>query len=102
MGVVIAVRAQPRARRPGVQGIAVDAAGGHRLRIAVTAPPADGRATEAVRAALAKWLEVPASRVTVLVGAGAREKMLHVAGDPGALAARLRAFASNSEATAAA
>jgi hypothetical protein len=35
----------------------------------------------------------PASRVTVLSGAGAHEKLLHVAGDPALLAARMRALA---------
>lgn len=90
---MVAVRAQPRARRAQVQRVAIDAAGCHRLRIAVTAPPEDGRATKAVCAALARALDVPASRVTVLSGAGAREKLLHVAGDPALLAARMRALA---------
>jgi uncharacterized protein len=92
-GIVVAVRAQPRAKRAQIQGVAVDAAGSHRLRIAVTAPPEDGRATKAVCAALAEALDVPASRVTVLSGAGAREKLLHVAGDPASLSARMRALA---------
>ncbi len=89
---MVAVRAQPRARRAQVQGVVVDAAGAHRLRIAVTAPPEDGRATQAVCAALAKALDVPASRITLLSGAAAREKMLHVAGDPATLSARILAL----------
>jgi uncharacterized protein YggU (UPF0235/DUF167 family) len=91
-GIVVAVRAQPRARREGVQDVVNDAAGRPRLRIAVTAPPEDGRATKAVCAVLASALAVPVSRVTVLSGAAAREKLLHVAGSAEALAAAMRAL----------
>jgi uncharacterized protein len=91
-GIVVAVRAQPRARREGVQDVVNDATGSPRLRIAVTAPPEDGRATKAVCTLLASALGVPASRVTVLSGAAAREKLLHVAGPAEALAAAMRAL----------
>jgi hypothetical protein len=91
-GIVVAVRAQPRARREGVQDVVNDATGSPRLRIAVTAPPEDGRATKAVCTVLASALGVPASRVTVLSGAAAREKLLHVAGPAEALGAAMRAL----------
>jgi uncharacterized protein YggU (UPF0235/DUF167 family) len=91
-GVVVAVRAQPRARRAGLQGAFRDAAGQLRLRIAVTAAPENGIATKAVCAMLAKALGVPNSCVSVLSGAGAREKLLHVAGSPEALVAAIRGF----------
>jgi uncharacterized protein YggU (UPF0235/DUF167 family) len=89
-GVVVAIRAQPRAKRAGLQGAFRDAGGRLWLRIAVTAAPEDGRATNAVRATLAEALGVPASRVSVLSGAGTREKLLHVAGPPEALVAAMR------------
>jgi uncharacterized protein YggU (UPF0235/DUF167 family) len=89
-GIVVAVRAQPRARRSAVLGRVADAAGGLRLRIAVTAPPEDGRATREVCAVLAAALGVRQSAVSVLSGAAAREKLLHVAGDPAELDARMR------------
>ena len=89
-GIVVAVRAQPRASRAAVLGSVADAAGSHRLRIAVTAPPEDGRATREVCAVLAKALGVKQSALRVLSGAAAREKRLHVAGDPGVLVARMR------------
>ncbi len=93
-GVAVAIRVQPRARRAGVGGAVPDAAGVPRLRVAVTEPPEDGRATRAACAALAAALGVPARAVTALHGAGSREKLLLVAGDVDALAARLGALAA--------
>jgi len=92
-GMAIAIRVQPRARRAGMGGAVLDAAGAPRLRGAVTEPPEDGRATRAACAALAAALGVPAQAVTLLHGAGSREKLL-VAGDVNALAARPGALAS--------
>jgi uncharacterized protein YggU (UPF0235/DUF167 family) len=88
-GVAVAIRVQPRARRAGVGGAVPDAAGAPRLRVAVTEPPEDSRATRAACAALAAALGVPARAVTVLHGAGSREKLLLVAGVVDTLAARL-------------
>ncbi len=86
-GVSLSVKVHPRSRRPGVQG-----ATGDRLRIAVSEPPEDGRATRAVCAAIADLLDVAPSAVTVTVGATSRDKTLRVTGDPAALAARLAAL----------
>jgi uncharacterized protein (TIGR00251 family) len=80
-GVAVAVKVQPRSRRPGLRGLA-EAAHGERLRIAVTDPPEDGRANRAACAMLATALGLPHSAVRVAGGATAREKTLHVAGDP--------------------
>ena len=90
-GVSVAVKVHPGARRPGVLGQVPDVAG-MRLKIAVAAPPEDGRANRAVCAALAEALDVPAACVSVLHGGGSRQKTLHVAGDAAALAARLAAL----------
>ena len=87
-GLEVRVRAQPRARRPGIVGV-VPGVDGPRLRIAVSAPPVDGRANVQVIAALADALGVPASAVTLTAGAGAREKTLRVRGEAGLLAAAL-------------
>ena len=87
-GVSVAVKVQPGARRPGVLGMA-PSADGPRLRIAVTEPPEDGRATRAACAALAAALDVPASAVRVMAGAAAREKRLFVGGDAAMLCQRL-------------
>jgi uncharacterized protein len=99
-GIVVAVRAQPRARREGVRDVVNDATGSPRLRIAVTAPPEDGRATKAVCTVLARALGVPASCVTVLSGTAAREKLLHVAGPVDVLGAAMRALGFPGEPTA--
>ena len=91
-GVSVSVKVQPKSRRPGVQGRA-PAAGGERLRIGVAEPADAGRANRAACAVLADALDVPPSAVSVLAGAGQREKVLRVAGDPAAIVARLAAVA---------
>lgn len=67
------VRVQPRARRNEVVGWQ-----GPALRVRVTAAPADGLANRAVTALLADVLGVPASRVTLVRGAAARDKVFRV------------------------
>jgi uncharacterized protein YggU (UPF0235/DUF167 family) len=87
----VRVKVQPRARRPGLLGIAA-AADGPRLKLAVTEAPEDGRANRAVCLALARALGVAPSLVTVLHGATSREKTLTIAGDPASLAAALESL----------
>jgi len=90
-GVLVAVKVQPKSRRPGLHGTAA-ATGGERLRIGVTEAAEGGRANRAACVALAEALGVPASSIRLTIGATSREKMLHVAGDPGELGARLAAL----------
>lgn len=71
----IAVRLQPRARRDEVTGVRGDA-----IVIRVTAPPVDGRANAALCAFVAKRAGVPKSAVRIVVGAGARDKVVEVRG----------------------
>ena len=87
----VAVKVQPKSRRPGVQG-RVPAIDGERLRIGVTEAAEDGRANRAACASLADALGVPARQVTVLMGAASREKTLRVAGDPAAIVPGLAAL----------
>ncbi|WP_367615503.1 DUF167 domain-containing protein [Teichococcus aerophilus] len=87
-GLELRVKAQPRARRPGLHGL-VESADGPRLKLAVNEAPEDGRANKAICALLAEALHVPPSRIAVVHGAAAREKTCHIAGDPAALAALL-------------
>lgn len=91
-GVTLRVKAQPRARRAAVGGLApgVD---GARLRVAVTEAAEDGRANAAVCTAVARALGVPAAAVALRQGGASREKLLHVAGDAPALIARLEGLA---------
>ncbi len=90
--MAVRVKVQPRARRDALLGLAEAADGGMRLRLAVAAPPEDGRANRAACALLAEALGLAASAVRVAAGAASREKTLLAAGDPGALAARLAAL----------
>ncbi len=89
--VSVAVKVQPKSRRPGVQG-RVPALEGERLRIGVTEAAEDGRANRAACATLAAALHVPTGDVTVLLGATSREKTLRVAGDPASIIERLAAL----------
>jgi uncharacterized protein len=86
-GVTVAVKVQPRSRRPGLQGAAEG-----RLRIAVKEAPEDGRATRAACDTLARALDLPPSAVQLATGAASREKLLHVACDPTRIAERLGAL----------
>lgn len=69
------VRVQPRAGRNEVAGIVAG-----RLRLRVTAPPADGQANDAVRRLLADYLHVPVSRIELVAGQQGRDKRLLVRG----------------------
>jgi uncharacterized protein YggU (UPF0235/DUF167 family) len=68
-GAILDIRVTPRARCPG---ILLDAEG--RLRVAVSAPPEKGRATEAARRVLAQALGVAPTRLHLLRGAASRDK----------------------------
>ncbi len=74
-GLVLPVRAQPGARRAGVQGERAGA-----LKVAVTAPPQDGRANEALAEALREALGVRRSQVVLITGATGRDKRFLIRG----------------------
>jgi uncharacterized protein YggU (UPF0235/DUF167 family) len=90
-GLDLRVKAQPRARRPGLQGL-VDSADGPRVKVAVPEVPEDGRANRAICALLAEALSVAPSRAAVTQGTTSREKTVLIGGDAVALAARLTAI----------
>jgi uncharacterized protein (TIGR00251 family) len=69
------VRLQPRARRDEVVG---ERDG--RVVIRVMAPPVDGKANEALCRLVAKAAKVAPSRVNVVKGHAAREKIVRVEG----------------------
>jgi len=74
-GVVVPVRAQPRARKAGVQGEQAGA-----LKVAVSAPPEDGRANQALVEALATAFGVRRSQVELVSGPASRDKKFLVRG----------------------
>jgi uncharacterized protein len=87
-GVAVAVKVQPKSRRPGLHGT-VASADGSRLSIGVSEAAEAGRANRAACAVLAKALGVAPSAVRLALGATSRQKTLHVAGDPATLGAKL-------------
>ncbi|MEX2643428.1 MAG: DUF167 domain-containing protein [Acetobacterales bacterium] len=89
-GVMLAVRVTPRAARERIEGLAADAGGHVALKLAVTAPPEDGKANAAIVKLLAKALKLPKSALSVTAGAADRRKTILLAGDPGRLTAALR------------
>jgi uncharacterized protein len=73
--VTFDVRVQARASRARVLGVQ-----GERLKVALTAPPVDGQANEALIRLLATLLEVPLRNVEILRGHAGREKTVRVLG----------------------
>jgi len=59
---------------PGAAADALSVAGDGSIRIRVREKPEDGRATAAAQVLLARALGVPKSRLTLVRGAGSREK----------------------------
>jgi uncharacterized protein (TIGR00251 family) len=74
-GATFAVRVQPRAKRNEVAGII-----GEALKLALTAPPLEGKANQACVEFLAKILKAPKSSVTIAAGLSSRNKVIRVAG----------------------
>ena len=74
-GALVAVRAQPGARRNAVLGEQAGA-----LKVAVTAPPEGGRANAALAEVLRDWLGVKRSQVELAGGATSRNKTFLVRG----------------------
>ncbi len=91
-GVTVALRVTPRASANRVRGVAVEADGASVLKVAVTAAPEGGKANAALIRLLARAWKVPKTSLSVASGAGARRKVVHVAGDPQELLARLLAW----------
>ena len=71
-GGEIAVKVTPKTSR---DRIAVESDG---IRIRVTAPPEDGKATRAAQTLLAKALGVAKSRLTLLRGTTSRDKLFRL------------------------
>ena len=78
-GVSIAVRVSPRASRTRFMGAAGEGSE-TALKIALAAPPVEGRANEALISYLADVLSVPRSAVEVIAGGHSRNKVVRVRG----------------------
>ena len=74
-GATFAVKVHPRAKKNGITGEVGDA-----LKVALTAPPVDGKANDACIDFFAKLLKVPQSSVSIVAGLSSRNKVIRVAG----------------------
>ncbi|MBN9517164.1 YggU family protein [bacterium] len=74
-GTLLAVRAQPGARKNAVGG-----EHGGALKVAVTAPPEDGRANTAIVELLREWLGLKRSEVELATGLTNRNKQVLIRG----------------------
>ena len=74
-GATFQVKVHPRARKNAITGVVGDA-----LKLALTAPPVEGRANEACVKFLAEFLNVPRSSVTIAAGESNRQKLIRIVG----------------------
>lgn len=69
------MKVHPRAKKNAITGEVGDA-----LKIALTAPPVEGRANQAVVEFLAEVLRVPRASVSIASGQSSRNKVVRVRG----------------------
>ncbi len=74
-GATIAVKVHPRAKKNAITGEVGDA-----LKLALTAPPVDGKANAACIEFFARLLNLPRSSVTIAAGLNSRNKVIRVTG----------------------
>jgi len=74
-GCTLSVRVHPGAKNDSVTGLYAGA-----VKIALKAPPVDGKANEALIAFVAERLQLPRSRVALVAGASSRSKTLCITG----------------------
>ena len=74
-GASFNVRIHPRAKKNAVSGELGDA-----LKLALTAPPVEGKANAACIEFLAGLLNLPRSSITIAAGQSSRNKVIRVAG----------------------
>ena len=78
------MRVHPRAKKNAITGKIGDA-----LKLALTAPPAEGKANAACIEFFAKLLKLPRSSVSIAAGLSSRDKVIRVEGLSGADIRRL-------------
>ncbi|HEX3156025.1 MAG TPA: DUF167 domain-containing protein [Candidatus Angelobacter sp.] len=74
-GITFAIKVHPRARKNEITGIVGDA-----LKLALTAPPVEDRANQAVIEFFADLFAIPRSSVTIASGETSRNKVIRIAG----------------------
>jgi uncharacterized protein (TIGR00251 family) len=83
-GFTLQILVSPRATREQVGPVV-----GEALKVKVNPPAIDGQANEAVIACLARFLDIPKSRITIVRGETARRKTIHIADTSGRTIERL-------------
>jgi uncharacterized protein (TIGR00251 family) len=78
-GVTLAVRAQPGAKKTAITGVYGEGAAAQ-LKIAVHAPPLEGRANQALIAYLAELFSLPKNAVELVTGELSRSKVFLLRG----------------------
>ena len=78
-GVTLAVRAQPGAKKTAITGVYGEGPAAQ-LKIAVHAPPLEGRANQALIAFLAETFAVPKNAVELVSGELSRSKVIILRG----------------------
>ena len=74
-GATFTVKIHPRSKQNAITGEIGDA-----LKVALTAPPVDGKANQACIDFFAKLLNVPRSSVTIAAGQTSRNKVIRIVG----------------------
>jgi hypothetical protein len=74
-GAQFALRVQPRASRNAIVGMMGDA-----IKLAITAPPVDGKANQAVVEYLADLFRVSKSSIVIVSGETGRNKLVAIRG----------------------
>jgi uncharacterized protein (TIGR00251 family) len=74
-GISFAVKVHPRARKNAITGVVGDA-----LKLALTAPPVQGKANQAVIEFFSDLFQIPRSSVTIASGETSRNKVIRIAG----------------------
>jgi uncharacterized protein len=78
-GVTLAVRAQPGAKKTTIVGVYGEGVAAQ-LKIAVNAPPIEGRANDALIAFLAELFSLPKSAISLTAGTTSRSKVFLLRG----------------------
>lgn len=79
-GAQFLLRVQPRSSRNAIAGVISMGDKGEAVKLAITAPPVDGKANQAVIEFLARLFGVPKSSVAIVSGETGRNKMIAVRG----------------------
>jgi hypothetical protein len=74
-GCTLTIRLHPGARKNAVTGIHAEA-----VKIALTAPPVDGKANEALIVFLAETFHLPRARINIVAGPTSRSKTIRITG----------------------